>query len=77
MSPNDTALLRRWCECRDAEAFNELVERYAGLVFATAHRILGSGEDAREVTQDCFLRLTGERPGLQNELGAWLHRLAT
>ncbi len=38
MSPADFALLSRWTQGRDAEAFAELVSRYSGLVYHTARR---------------------------------------
>ena len=33
MAANDLAQLRRWTQHRDAEAFEDLVRQYAGLVF--------------------------------------------
>ena len=73
----DSALLRRWVEGRDSEAFAELVTRYSGLVFAACLRILRSASDAEDATQDCFATLasTGATPGAY--LGPWLHRVAT
>jgi RNA polymerase sigma factor (sigma-70 family) len=74
MSTNDIALLDRWCRNRDAEAFRELVERHAALVFATARRILGDASAAEDVAQECFLRLAESRA--PSNLPAWLHRVA-
>ncbi|HIJ74816.1 MAG TPA: sigma-70 family RNA polymerase sigma factor [Candidatus Hydrogenedentes bacterium] len=77
MSPSETALLEKWRRRRDAEAFNELVSRYAGLVFGTAKRILGNDADAEDVTQECFLRLAETTTPIRTSLGGWLHALAT
>ncbi|MBI5094465.1 MAG: sigma-70 family RNA polymerase sigma factor [Candidatus Hydrogenedentes bacterium] len=77
MSPVDAALLKRWTDHRDAEAFNDLVTRYAGMVFATCKRVLGNPSDAEEVTQDCFLQLASGRARIRTSLGGWLHSAAT
>ncbi|MFC1737092.1 RNA polymerase sigma factor, partial [Candidatus Hydrogenedentota bacterium] len=77
MDPSDTALLRRWVDRRDADAFNELANRYAGMVYATCMRVLGNQADAEEVTQDCFLRLAEGDAPVRRSFGGWLHRLAT
>jgi RNA polymerase sigma factor (sigma-70 family) len=71
----DANLFDRWIRDRDAEAFREIVERHAAMVFATARRILGDPAWAEDVAQDCFLRLAGARP--PSNLAAWLHRSAT
>jgi len=52
----DGRLLERWVQLRDAEAFNEIVSRYAGMVFGTCRRILANTEDAEDVTQECCSR---------------------
>ena len=33
MSPVDVALIERWVESRDADAFAKIVHRYAGVVY--------------------------------------------
>lgn len=76
MSSSDAALLKRWIEKRDAEAFDEIVTRYADMVYATCKRILGNPPDAEEVAQECFLRLVEGDPGVRSSLGGWLHKLA-
>ncbi len=77
MKPADSALLRAWIDRRDAEAFAQIVRRYAGLVYGSAHRILSSSADAEDVSQECFLALAGaDGPGPRS-LPAWLHAVAT
>lgn len=40
----------------DDRAFEELVRRYQGRVYAVAYRLTGNREDALDVTQDAFLK---------------------
>ncbi len=77
MKPADSALLRAWIDHRDAEAFAQIVRRYAGLVYASAHRILASSTDAEDVSQECFLALAGAVGTGPRSLPAWLHSVAT
>jgi len=76
MSTNDAVLLQRWGRERDPEAFRELVNRHAGMVFSTSRRILSNAADAEDVTQECFLKLCQLRQPARN-VAAWLHRAAT
>lgn len=77
MDLTDAGLLEGWRARRDAVAFNELVTRHAGMVYATSARILRNDADAEDVTQECFLRLSEADLTIRVSLGAWLHRLAT
>jgi RNA polymerase sigma-70 factor, ECF subfamily len=40
----------------DVEAFTEIVERYQGMVYSVAYKILGHHADAEDAAQDAFLR---------------------
>jgi len=73
----DLALLQRWTDRRDAQAFKQIVSRYASMVYATCIRILHNSAEAEDVTQECFesLALGPRRP--TEHLGPWLHRVAT
>ena len=53
--PSDLELLRRM-QGEDETALEILYNRYAGLIFTLALRIVGDPELAREVLQDTFLR---------------------
>lgn len=72
----DLILLHRWRASRDAEAFRALAERYAGLVYAAAHRVLRDASEAEDVAQECFLTLAQARKPPERNLGAWLHAAA-
>jgi RNA polymerase sigma factor (sigma-70 family) len=77
MSPRDTLLLEQWVACRDAEAFNQLVARYADLVYAACSRILRNDADAQDAAQECFLSLAQTNDEIRSSLGGWLHTVAT
>ncbi|MCX5771578.1 MAG: sigma-70 family RNA polymerase sigma factor [Candidatus Hydrogenedentes bacterium] len=76
MEQPDAVLLERWVERRDAEAMAEIVARHSRMVYSTCRRILGSGAEAADATQECFLRLaTVRRAG--PSLPGLLHTTAT
>ena len=56
---------------KDADGFNaraeELLERYAGLVYRLAFARTRSREGAEDVFQEVFLRLVAKRPQLETE----------
>ena len=60
-------------------AFRKLVERYSGLVFRRAVRLVGSMQDAEEVTQDVFLRAfrSIKRYRAEQSFERWLLAIAT
>jgi RNA polymerase sigma-70 factor (ECF subfamily) len=73
----DIQLLENWWTRRDAEAFNEIVTRYSGLVYGACLRVLGNASEAEDVAQECFVRLAERREDIRISLGGWLHRTAT
>ena len=78
MTPSDEIMLNRWTINRDSEAFRAIVDRYAGMIFATSQRILKNPADAEDNTQECF-EVLAETTQIPKEciLGPWLHRVAT
>ena len=56
----------------DEDAVRTLYERFGGLVFTVAHRILGDGQRAEDVTQHVFLQ-DGVMPITSMQVGI-LHR---
>ncbi len=75
---DELALAQRVYE-GDSEAFEALLERYQARIYNYAYRLLGHAEDARDLTQDSFLKAyralrRGERP---RNLSAWLYRIAS
>jgi RNA polymerase sigma factor (sigma-70 family) len=74
---SDMALLSRFRDEHDADAFGEIVRRYAAAVFATCHRILHDPGRAEDATQETFFRLMTRPQRVESSLGGWLHRTAT
>lgn len=74
----DRELLRRYAEHGAEEAFTELVQRHLNLVWATARRITGSSDLARDVAQTVFTDLARKAGTLPREtvLAGWLYRAA-
>ena len=62
----------------DLESFNQLVKRWERPIFALAYRTLGREEDARDVTQETFLRAFRALSGFKGDakFSSWLYRIA-
>jgi RNA polymerase sigma-70 factor, ECF subfamily len=62
----------------DTESFNQLVKRWERPIFALAYRTLGREEDARDVTQETFLRAFRSLAGFKGDakFSSWLYRIA-
>lgn len=62
----------------DADAFNQLIRRWERPIYALAYRVIGREEDARDVSQDAFLRAFRALPGFkgQAKFSSWLYRIA-
>lgn len=77
---SDVQLLRDYAEGGHEAAFRELVERYAGLVYAGALRQVASPDLARDIAQSVFTdlarkaRLLAEQTAGDRPLAGWLHR---
>jgi len=72
----DPAFLAR-LKTGDRLAFEQLVVDYQGLVFGLAYRLLGDAEEARDISQETFLRAyryIGTFRG-DCEIKTWLYRL--
>ncbi len=62
----------------DVDSFNQLILRWERPIFALAYRVLGREEDARDVSQEAFLRAYRALPGFKGEakFSSWLYRIA-
>lgn len=59
----------------DMRALEELYDRYSGLLYSVAHRILGGAEDAEEVLQEAWLQVWNKADSFDPARGAvaaWL-----
>src|SRR5262245_21560184 len=75
---DDGALVRRFHEQRDEEAFSELVRRHGPLVMGACRRVVGDSHSAEDAFQAAFLLLARRagrltRPG---SLAGWLYATA-
>ncbi len=71
------ALLADFAQNGSEAAFRELVDRYIGLVYSTALRLLGGdAHRAQDVAQTVFIDLAQQAAKLSKDsmLGGWLHR---
>ena len=62
----------------DVDSFNQLILRWERPIYALAYRVLGREEDARDVSQEAFLRAFRALPGFkgQAKFSSWLYRIA-
>jgi RNA polymerase sigma-70 factor (ECF subfamily) len=74
----DAELVGRW-QAGDPRAFERLVRRHEGRVYRLVLRMLGSPEDAEDVTQEAFLSLHrhGHRFRREARFSTFLYRVAT
>ncbi len=77
MAETETILLSRFADSGDAEAFAEIIRRYAGLVYSAALRVLADMDRASDVAQETFLQLAKDAGTVTGSLPGWLHRVAT
>jgi DNA-directed RNA polymerase specialized sigma24 family protein len=74
----DRRLLTQYAYSKSEEAFRKLVERHAGMVYATCLRILGEQQPAEEASQAVFLILSRKARRLTSRtaLAGWLYTTA-
>lgn len=62
----------------DATAFETLIDRYSGDIYALLFRLTENAEEASDLTQDTFLRALRSIKGFrgESELKTWLFRIA-
>jgi RNA polymerase sigma-70 factor (ECF subfamily) len=76
---DNDALLVRQARQGDREAFSKLVTRHQRYVFNLAYRLLWDYEEARDLTQEAFLRAWCCLPAFRGEakFTTWLYRIVT
>jgi len=77
MSESENILLRRFAATGDPEAFSEIVQRHAGLVYGACHRVLADKDRAADAVQETFLQLLRNAKTISGSVPSWLHRVAT
>ena len=73
---SDRRLLDEYAKSGSEQAFNELVNRFLGLVYSTAMRQLGNPSAAEEVAQAVFCLLAEKARAISSHvlLGGWLYQ---
>ena len=68
-----------FAQAGDQPAFEWLLGQYQAAIYNYVYRLMGSSEDAYDLTQDTFLRAWLHIPKTAPHLkvGAWLYRIAT
>lgn len=73
---NTEAVLDRYVRERDPEAFEHLVLRYQGMVYAACRRHLDVAADVEDAVQETFLKLAHKAATIRSNLSAWLYTTA-
>ena len=75
---DETALILR-CREGDQDAIRQLVESYQHSVYYLVRRSVGNEEDARDITQEAFVRAIGalDRFDLSRPFRNWIFRIAS
>lgn len=78
MEPEDRELVRATLEGQP-EAFEALVRRKTSKVYSLCYRVLGNGEDAKDVSQLVFIKLWENlrKYDPQYAFDTWLYRMVT
>ena len=73
----DEADLVAALQAGDDDAFEQLVRRYGGRMLAVAQRLVGRGDEARDVVQEAFLSAFRAIDRFEGTalLSTWLHRI--
>jgi RNA polymerase sigma-70 factor (ECF subfamily) len=76
--PDDEGAILRMIRAGQVQAYASLVTRYQDRVFNTCWRICGNLEDARDLTQEAFLRALERISTFRGESGfyTWIFRVA-
>ncbi len=62
----------------NTHAFSDLVDAYKNLVYTLTYRMLGSREEAEEVSQDTFIKIFKSLPHFKGDskLSTWIYKVA-
>lgn len=75
-NPSDEELVRAF-QAGDFAAFDELTRRWERPIRGAAYRLLGSEEEARDLSQEAFLKAYRALPGFKREakFSSWLYQI--
>jgi RNA polymerase sigma-70 factor (ECF subfamily) len=77
MDPEDSVLVAR-CQAGDQSAFEPIVNRYRGKIYAMIVNMIGNDADAWDLAQETFLKAWRALPKFENRASffTWLYRIA-
>ena len=75
---NDSELMMRFVRHRDQSAFEDLIRKYAPLVYGTCRQILGDRDDIDDAFQTTFLTLAERSQSIHGRdcISSWLYKVA-
>jgi RNA polymerase sigma-70 factor (ECF subfamily) len=75
----EQAMVIEGVQAREEVVFDDIFEAYHERIYNCVYRLMGSSEDAYDLTQETFLRAYAALPKVRGELkvGPWLYRIAT
>ena len=75
----DDAYLARRAQEGYLDAYAELVDRYSGLAYRVALRVVGNHHDAEDVAQEALVAAWQQLPNFraQSSFSTWLYRIVT
>nr|WP_299215152.1 RNA polymerase sigma factor [uncultured Allomuricauda sp.] len=78
MTTNEETNLIQKIRDGNTHAFSDLVDAYKNLVYTLAYRMLGSREEAEEVSQDTFIKIFKSLPHFKGDskLSTWIYKVA-
>ena len=76
---NDLELVKLIKKEKNQEAFQEIINRYAGKIYNLSYRITRSKEDAEEALQDTFIAVFSKIDSFKEEstFSSWLYRVTS
>ncbi len=76
MNVEETKLIEQ-SQLGNIESFEKLIIRYQDQAYRTAYRILGNPEDAKDATQESFIKIYRSLKGfkLQSNFSTWMYRI--
>ena len=77
MAESEYILLKRFSTSGDAEAFAQIIQQHAPMVYGVCLRILANREIAADVVQDTFFQLVRDAAEITDSIPNWLHKVAT
>jgi len=79
LTDESTLELVNRCAKQDTRAFEQLVRQFQSYVFALALRLLADEDEAKDIVQECFVRVwkNMDKYDPKRKFTTWLYRIAT